>query len=44
VEDLTALRESLKAYRDRIQLVLPKLAVAHPELMLLAGLFEAYRA
>ncbi len=44
VEDLTALRESLAAYRDRIQLVLPKLTVSHPELMLLAGFFQAYRA
>jgi haloalkane dehalogenase len=43
VEDLRPLREKLMAYRSRIQLVLPKLSVAHPELILLASMFHHYR-
>ena len=43
VEDLRPLREKLAAYRSRIRLVLPKLSVAHPELILLASMFELYK-
>ena len=43
VDDLQPLREKLAAYRSRIQLVLPKLAAAHPEVILLAGMFQHYR-
>ena len=43
-DDLAPLREKLAAYRSRIQLVLPKLAAAHPEVMLLAAFFQMYRA
>ena len=42
VEDLAPLREKLAAYRSRIRLVLPKLAAAHPEVILLAGMFQHY--
>jgi len=42
-DDLRPLREKLAAYRSRIRLVLPKLAAAHPEVILLAGMFEHYR-
>ncbi|MEW6304791.1 MAG: hypothetical protein AB1705_15055 [Verrucomicrobiota bacterium] len=42
VDDLQPLREKLAAYRSRIRLVLPELA-AHPEVILLANLFEPYR-
>jgi hypothetical protein len=34
--------EQLMAYRSRIRLVLPKLSVAHPELLLLASIFHHY--
>jgi hypothetical protein len=43
VEDLGPLREKLAAYRTRIRLILPKLAAAHPEVILLAGMFQHYR-
>jgi hypothetical protein len=43
VDDLHPLREKLAAYRSRIRLVLPKLAAAHPEVILLAGMFQHYR-
>ena len=35
------LREKLAAYRSRIRVVLPKLSLAHPELILLAAMFQA---
>ncbi len=41
-EDLRPLWEKLLAYRSRIRVVLPKLSAAHPELMLLAGMFHHY--
>jgi radical SAM superfamily enzyme YgiQ (UPF0313 family) len=44
VEDLAPLREKLARYRSRIRLVLPELSAAHPELILLAGMFPAYKA
>src|ERR1017187_9125890 len=40
VGDLGPLREKLVAYRSRIRVVLPKLSAAHPELLLLAGMFH----
>ena len=40
--DLRPLREKLAAYRSRIRLVLPSLAAAHPEVILLAGMFKHY--
>jgi len=43
VDDLRPLREKLAAYRSRISLILPKLAAAHPELMLLASTFHHYK-
>lgn len=43
VDNLAPLRDKLAAYRDRVRLVLPKLSAAHPELLLLAGLFQHYR-
>jgi len=43
VEDLAPLREKLAAYRSRIQLVLPKLSATHPELILLAAMFQHYK-
>ena len=43
VEDLSPLREKLAAHRARIRLILPKLAAAHPEVILLAGMFQHYR-
>jgi hypothetical protein len=42
VDDLHPLREKLAAYRSRIRVVLPRLSAAHPELMLLAGMFHHY--
>src|SRR5581483_6287513 len=42
VEDLKPLREKLASYKSRIRLVLPKLAAAHPELMLVAAAFHHY--
>jgi hypothetical protein len=44
VDDLQPLREKLLAYRSRIRLILPKLARVHPELMLLAGMFNSYKS
>ena len=41
-DDLRPLWEKLAAYRSRIRLVLPKLAAAHPEVILLASMFEHY--
>ncbi len=41
-DDLRPLREKLAAYRSRIRLVLPKLAAAHPEVILLASVFKHY--
>jgi hypothetical protein len=43
VDDLRPLREKLAAYRSRIQLIMPKLAAAHPEVILLASMFQHYR-
>jgi radical SAM superfamily enzyme YgiQ (UPF0313 family) len=43
VQDLRPLREKLAAHRSRIRLILPKLAAAHPEVILLASMFHAYR-
>ena len=42
VDHLRPLREKLAAHRSRIRLVLPKLAAAHPEVILLAGMFQHY--
>jgi radical SAM superfamily enzyme YgiQ (UPF0313 family) len=44
IDDLKPLRERLEAYRSRIQLVLPKMAANHPELLLLSGMFPSYQA
>jgi hypothetical protein len=41
VENLDPLRQKLAAYRSRIRVVLPKLSLAHPELILLAAMFQA---
>jgi hypothetical protein len=43
VDDLRPLREKLAAYRSRIRLILPRVSVAHPEVMLLASAFELYK-
>ena len=43
VDDLSPLREKLAAHRERIRLILPKLAAAHPEVVLLAGMFRHYQ-
>jgi hypothetical protein len=43
VDNLAPLRETLAEYRERIRLVLPRLSAAHPELLLLAGIFQHYR-
>ncbi len=43
VDDLRPLREKLAVYRSHIRLVLPKLAAAHPEVILLAGMFQHYK-
>ena len=42
-DDLRPLQEKLAAYRSRIRVVLPKLAAAHPELILLASAFNHYK-
>jgi hypothetical protein len=34
----------LAAHRSRIRLILPKLAAAHPEVILLASMFQRYQA
>lgn len=38
--DLQPLREKLAEYRSRIRVVLPKLAAAHPEVILVASMFH----
>ena len=43
VDDLKPLREKLAAYRSRVRLILPKLAAAHPEVILLASMFQHYK-
>jgi radical SAM superfamily enzyme YgiQ (UPF0313 family) len=43
VEDLRPLREKLAVHRSRIRLILPKLAAAHPEVLLLASMFHTYK-
>jgi radical SAM superfamily enzyme YgiQ (UPF0313 family) len=43
VDDLRPLRDKLAVHRSRIRLILPKLAAAHPEMILLAGMFQHYR-
>jgi len=40
--DLAPLREQLANYRSRIRVILPKLSAAHPELLLVAGMFHHY--
>lgn len=42
--DLQPLREKLAHYRSRIQVILPKLSAAHPELLLVAGVFQRYQS
>jgi radical SAM superfamily enzyme YgiQ (UPF0313 family) len=42
-EDLRPLRDKLAAYRSRIRVVLPTLQAAHPELLLLASMFQQYQ-
>jgi radical SAM superfamily enzyme YgiQ (UPF0313 family) len=42
VDDLRPLQEKLSGYRSRIRVILPKLAAAHPEVILLAGMFQHY--
>jgi len=39
-ESLAPLREKLAEYRSRIRVVLPKLPATHPELLLLAAMFQ----
>lgn len=43
VDDLKPMREKLSAYRSRIRLILPKVAAAHPEVILLAGMFQRFK-
>jgi radical SAM superfamily enzyme YgiQ (UPF0313 family) len=43
VDDLQPLRDKLAAYRGRIRLILPKLSTAHPEFILLDGMFQHYK-
>lgn len=40
--DLQPLRDKLAEYRSRIRVILPKLSAAHPELLLVAGMFQHY--
>jgi hypothetical protein len=40
-QHLEPLRLKLAAYRSRIRVVLPKMSLAHPELILLAAMFQA---
>jgi hypothetical protein len=42
IDDLRPLRDKLAGYRSRVHFVLPKLASAHPELILVAGMFHHY--
>jgi radical SAM superfamily enzyme YgiQ (UPF0313 family) len=44
VNDLRPLREKLATHRSRILLILPKLAAAHPEVILLASMFHTCQA
>ncbi len=41
--DLQPLRDKLADYRSRIRVILPKLSATHPELLLVAGVFQHYR-
>lgn len=41
--DLQPLWEKLADYRSRVRVILPKLSAAHPELLLVAGMFQHYR-
>ncbi|MFA6318773.1 MAG: hypothetical protein WC943_15295, partial [Elusimicrobiota bacterium] len=41
---LKAMREKFAGCRDTVRVVLPKLAHAHPEVLILARIFEQYRA
>jgi len=43
IEDLQPLWDKLSAFRSRIRLVMPQIASAHPQVLLLAGMFELYR-
>jgi hypothetical protein len=43
VDNLQPLRDKLAGYRDRVQLILPKLSSAHPEIILLAAMFQHYK-
>ena len=43
-DDLRPLREKLATHRSRIRLILPKLAAVHPEVILLASVFNLYKA
>lgn len=43
VDSLQPLREKLAAHRDRIRLVMPKASMAHPQLLLLAAVFQHYK-
>ncbi len=42
-DDLRPLREKLAEYRSRIRLVLPQVPRGHPELVLLASMFQLYK-
>ena len=42
-DDLRALTERLSAFRSRVRLILPKVAAAHPEVILLASMFHHYK-
>ena len=44
VGDLGPLRRNLANHRDRVRLIVPKVAAAHPEVVLLAGMFELYQS
>jgi len=39
---LLPIKERLAGYRDRIRVILPKVSAAHPELLILAGMFRHY--
>ncbi len=41
--NLDTLAEKLAAYKSRISLILPKLSASHPELILLASMFQLYK-
>ncbi|MBI5210151.1 MAG: hypothetical protein HY927_09305 [Elusimicrobia bacterium] len=42
-KSLKAMREKLSQYRDTVRVVMPKLAHAHPELLILAKIFQQYK-